>query len=339
MHTTGLDVSDKKTHICTLDDSGEVIERRTIPTTVLAIQQAFGGREKARVILEVGPHSRWMHVCLEAVGHEVIVGNPAKIPSITTSNHKSDERDAEQLARLGRVDIRLLYPVEHRSDSAQADLMHVRSRDLLVGQRTALINHIRGVFKAAGAALPTGTTPTKVPQVAAENMPPELGPALNPLIENLLELKVRILTYDKAISAMVKSMYPEAKRLATMNGVGDLTAAAFVLTIENPHRFKNPRDVGPFLGMVPKRSQSGNHDPKLGITKAGDAMLRKLLVNCAQYILGPFGEDSALRQWGLELAQRRGSKKKAAVAVARKLAVIMIAMWQKEQDYKPFPNR
>ena len=281
MHTTGLDVSDKKTHICTLDDSGEVIERRTIPTTVLAIQQAFGEREKARVILEVGPHSRWMHVCLEAVGHEVIVGNPAKIPSITTSNHKSDERDAEQLARLGRVDLRLLHPVEHRSDSAQADLMHVRSRDLLVGQRTALINHIRGVFKAAGAALPTRTTPTKLPEVASEMMPPELGPALKPLIASLLEVRAHIKTYDKAISAMVKSMYPEAKRLATMNGVGDLTAAAFVLTIENPHRFKNPRDVGPFLGMVPKavaewraRSEARHHEGRRRFAQEAPRQLR-----------------------------------------------------------------
>ena len=224
MHTTGLDVSDKKTHICTLNDDGYVVERRVIATTVHAIQIAFGDRAKGRVILEVGPHSRWMSFTLEALGHEVIVANPAKLPSISRSNNKSDDRDAEHLARLGRVDVSLLHPVQHRSDSAHADLMHVRSREVVVGQRTAIINHVRGVLKAAGVTMPTGTTPNKLPARALELMPVDLAPSLTPLLELLEALKVLVKTYDKAISEMVKTMYPDAKRLTTLTGVGDLTA-------------------------------------------------------------------------------------------------------------------
>ena len=338
MNTTGLDVSDKNTYICTLDNEGGIVERHIIPTTPASITKAFKRRARARVILEVGPHSRWMHVCLEAAGHEVIVANPAKLPSITRSNRKSDERDAEHLARLGRVDIKLLHPVEHRSDSSHVDLLHVRSREVLIGQRTAIINHIRGVFKANGTAIPTGTTAAKLGLVAEEVLPPELAPALSPLLKQLSLLREQIKVYDKAISALVKSLYPDAKLLTTIDGARDLTAAAFVLTIEDPTRFKDTRDVGAYLGLIPKRSQSGASDPRLGITKAGDALLRKLLANCAQYILGPFGKDSALRRWGLKLAERRGSKKRAAVAVARKLAVIMISMWKSQQEYKLFPG-
>lgn len=335
MKTIGLDISDNRTHLCMLDDDGTVVFAQTLPTTVSSVHKYFCELEPCRVVLEVGPHSRWMSFTISQLGHEVIVANPAKIPTIARAKNKSDARDAQHLAQLGRVDPRLLCPVDHRSEAAHADLMVIRARALVVGQRTAVINHLRGVLKAAGVKVPTKTTPTRLPDVVAELVPPMLLPAVQPLLTLLLQLKEHLRGYDKAITQLAESLYPQTRRLTSITGVGDVTALAFVLTIERPERFNSPRDVAAYLGLTPARSQSGALDPRLGITKAGDRLVRTLLVNCAQYILGPFGQESRLRAWGLELAARSGSKKKAAVAVARKLSVIMLALWRTQQDFIP----
>ncbi len=146
---------------------------------------------------------------------------------------------------------------------------------------------------------------------------------------------------EKEIEGLCRNKYPEAKLLQQVNGVGPITALAFVLTLESPHRLRSNRDVGPFLGLVPKKDSSGDMDKELSITKAGNKYLRRLLVGCAQYILGHFGEDCDLRRFGERIIERsptKSNKRKAVVATARKLAVLLHSIWLNGSEYKPFRN-
>jgi transposase len=156
------------------------------------------------------------------------------------------------------------------------------------------------------------------------------------VLATIEHINAQIASFDKALEAQVEKS-PGGQVLTTISGVGALTAMAFVLTLEDPSRFRRGRDVGAYLGLVPKQRQSGDSDPQLRITKAGDGLVRKLLVQCAHHILGPFGVDSDLRRYGLRLAERGGksAKKKAVVAVARKLSVLMHRMWVTGEVYEP----
>jgi transposase len=160
------------------------------------------------------------------------------------------------------------------------------------------------------------------------------------MIELLADLTARIREFDRQIETLSKDKYPETLRIRQIRGVGPVTALAFVLTIEESSRFKKSRSVGPYLGLVPKRDQSGQTDKQLGITKAGNEYLRTLLVNCAQYMLGHFGEECDLKRFGEKLAARGGknARKKAIVAMARKIAVLMHHLWKTGEDYKPLRN-
>jgi transposase len=142
----------------------------------------------------------------------------------------------------------------------------------------------------------------------------------------------------KRIEEMAEKTFPETQALVKVPGVGALTAVTFVLTVGDEHRFQKSRDIGGYIGLRPRRDQPGSHDPQLGITKAGNAYLRTLLVECANHILGPFGKDSALRRWGLHLMERGGknARKKALVAVARKVAVLLHRLWTTQEQYSPF---
>jgi len=286
------------------------------------------------VVLEAGTHSRWSSELLEELGHEVVVANPSQVRLIYGRSSKTDRLDAEVLARLGRVDPSLLSPIQHRGRQAHADLAWIRGRDRLVQARTKLVNYLRGVTKAFGYRLPKCSAQSFHRRIEGE-LPEELASVLQPHVEALADLHRQILACDRAINEAVNHRYPEAARLAQVPGVGALTALAFVLTLDDPHRFPRSRDVGPYLGLVPRRKQSGQKDLRLGITKAGDQLLRRLLVNCAQYILGPFGKESDLRAWGLHLVGSGGkrTKKKAAIAVARKLAVMLHRLWISGEEY------
>jgi transposase len=169
-------------------------------------------------------------------------------------------------------------------------------------------------------------------------LPKQLLSILGPLLVQIQSMTEQIKIYDRQILELSRSSYPETKVLETVNGVGNLTAITYVLTINDPHRFKKSRDVGCYLGLRPRRDQSGDHDPQLGITKAGNVYLRKLLTEAANYILGPFGKDSALRRWGQGLAARGGknARKRAVVAIARKLAVLLHHLWVTQKPYQPF---
>lgn len=334
----GIDVGDRLCEICVLDDQGEVVERKRITATEHSLTKYFAPKESMIVAMESGFHSPWMSRLLEELGHEVIVANARRVALISQNAKKSDEVDAELLARLARSDRTLLSPIVHRSLEHQKHLAVVRSRDALVRSRTMLVNHVRGVVKSFGGRLPS--TATGRFHKIREQIPVELLPALAPLMEVIEETNTRIASLDREIEKLCDDAHPVTAGFREVPGVGPVTALVFALTIGDPVRFKHNRDVGAYLGLVPRRRQSGDDDPQLHITRAGNTYLRRLLVNAAHYVLGPFGPDSKLRRVGLAIAARGGkrARKMAVVAVARRLAVLLISMWKSGESYEPFPG-
>jgi transposase len=334
-YTLGLDLGDRTTHFILLDVHGQAIERGSVTTTREALRQRFDGLPPGRVVLEVSTHSPWVAALFGELGHAVIVANARAVKAVSHNPRKSDRVDAELLARLGRVDPALLHPLEHRGEAARRDLPVLRARDTLVRARAMIINSARGLVKSSGARLPKCAAEA-FHRRAAEAVPAELQPALAPLLEASATLTQQIRTYDREIEAMLER-HPATRALRQPRGVGPLTSLAFVLTIDDPQRFAHSRMVGPYLGLVPRRQQSGERDPQLHITRAGDQFLRKLLVECAQYMLGAFGEDCDLRRWGLRLAGEgsRARKRRAVVAVARKLATLLHHLWVSGEVYEP----
>lgn len=337
MFYIGLDLGDKFSYLTTVDPEGELIEEARLPTTRASFQRKFSAMPSCRIAMEVGAHSRWASHLLKELGHDVLVANARKLRAIYHNPRKGDRADAETLARLARLDPELLSPIHHRSPQAQADLAILRSRDALVRCRTLLINHARSIVKSVGARLPSCSADAFASK-AASAIPDSLQPALLPIVETIDSLTRQIRAYDRQIEHLCRDQYPETLRLQEISGVGPLTALGFLLTLEDPARFRRSRDVGPALGLVPRRDQSGDQDPQLRITKTGDPYLRQLLVNAAHYILGPFGPDCDLRRWGLKLAERGGknAKKRAVVGVARKLAILLHRLWKTGEVYDPF---
>jgi transposase len=332
--TIGCDLGDKRSAVYVLraDDSGE---QHRVPTNRVAMERLFQKWPGSHVVLEVGTHSRWVTSLLRSGGHRVTLANPRQLGLITKSESKSDVRDAEMLARLGRADLKLLAPVEHRDERSQAELAVIKARDIAVGTRTKLINHIRGVAKSFGERLPKCTAES-FHRKTLFLIPTGLRPALEPLYATLEALHAQIRRLEQTIANLTKQA-PELVALCQVDGVGELTALAFMRTLGDKSRFRKSRVAGAFLGLRPRRNQSGDDDPQLRITKAGDGFVRKLLVVAANYILGPFGKDSDLRRWGLKLAERGGKngRKRAKVAVARKLAVLLHRLWVTGEVYQP----
>jgi transposase len=339
--TAGLDLGDKYSYLCLIDQqSGEVAEEGRLRTTPEAFRRRFASEQPLRIAIEAGTHSPWVSRVLEKCGHEVLVANARKLRLIYTNKRKTDEIDAENLARLARLDPRLLYPLKHRGEECQAHLAILRSREALVGSRTQLVNHVRGAVKSFGARLPKCPARSFHNRVAA-HIPEALLPALGPVLETIASLTQRIRQYDRQLETISEERYPETELLRQVEGIGPLTALTFVLTLEDPHRFERSRSVGAYLGLVPATAQSGDRDPQKRISKEGDEMLRKLLVGSAHYILGPFAkEDSDLRRHGEKIASRgaKNAKKRAVVAVARKLAVLLHSLWVSGEVYEPLYN-
>lgn len=333
--TIGLDLGDRQSRTCEIDAAGQVVKTAGVATTQVGMRAYFGGRAPCRVVLEAGTHSPWVSRQLKELGHEAVVANPGELYGKRRRKKRNDRTDAEFLARHGRADLRLLSPICHRGPRAQEHLAILRARDQLVRSRTKLINHVRGAVKAVGARIVKCSAPVFARR-AARQIPDELRPALEPLLEVIAHLTQRIDAMDKQIETVAQE-YPEAVRLQQPKGVGALTAVAFVLLIEDPKRFKRSRDVGPYFGLVPRLDDSSDSNPQLRITKAGDELGRRLLVSAAQYILGPFGPDCDLRRHGEAIAARGGknAKKRAVVAVARKLAVMLHRLWISGADYQP----
>ena len=337
--TIGLDLGDRSTHYCILNEAGEVILEHRLPTTPKGIHQVFDGIPRSRIALETGVHSPWVSRQLTQLGHEVIVAHARNVRLIGESSRKDDQLDARTLARLARIDPSLLGPVQHRSAKAQIHLTVIRARAGLVSARTALVNAARGLTKSYGERLRKCGT-QQMNREMAKGLSQELRDALEPLLGEIESLNQRITEYDRRIEQIAKEVYPEVALLKQVKGVGTLIALTFVLTLEDSHRFRRSRDVGCFLGLRPGRRNSGMSEPQLHISKEGDRYLRTMMVQGAHYILGPFGQDSDLRRWGLKLAERggRNAKKRAVVAVARKLAVLLHKLWVSGEVYEPLRN-
>jgi transposase len=337
--TIGLDLGDRFSHYCILDEAGKVILEHNLPTTAKGIHQVFSKIPRCRIALETGTHSPWVSRQLNSMGHEVIVAHARNVRLIGESSRKDDRLDARRLARLARIDPGLLGPVRHRSAKAQIHLTVIRARAVLVSTRTALVNAARGLTKSYGERLrKCGTEQMK--REIAKGLSQELRDALDPVLGEIESLNERIKEYDRRIEQIAKEVHPEVARLKQVKAVGTLIALTYVLTLDDPHRFRRSRDAGCFLGLRPGRRNSGKSEPQLHISKEGDRYLRTLMVQAAHYILGPFGQDSDLRRWGLKLAERGGknAKKRAVVAVARKLAVLLHKLWVSGEDYEPLRN-
>src|ERR671911_449509 len=339
--TAGLDLGDKYSYLCLIDtQSGEVIEEGRLRTTPETFRRRFASEQPPmRIAIEAGTHSPWASRVLEECGHEVLVADARKLRLIYANKQKTDEIDAENLARLARLDPKLLYPLKHRGEDAQAHMAIIRSRQALVSCRTQLVNHVRGAVKSFGARLPKCPA-RSFHKRAPGHIPEALRPALVPVLEQIGSLTERIKDYDRKLQKICQEHYPQTELLRQVEGIGPLTALTFVLTVEDPHRFEKSCSVGAYLGLVPATDRSGDRDPQKRISKEGDQMLRKLLVGSAHYILGPFGSDSDLRRHGEKIASRgaKNAKKRAAVAVARKLAVLLHRLWVSGEVYDPLHN-
>lgn len=336
--TIGLDLSDKTGLYVVIDSAGEVVREAKVKLSLDGVRKVFGARQPCRIAIEVGTHSPWLSRELARLGYEVIVANARQVGLITGNRKKkTDREDAETLARAARFDPRLLRPVQHRGEQAQTDLAILRSRQALVAARTQLVTSARGMVKAVGGCLPKCSTDSFATKVK-DHLPQLLKAALEPMLAAIAGLTDQIKALERDLEKLALERYPETGLLRQVDGVGLITSLTYVLTLEEPGRFRRSRSVGAYLGMVERKSQSGDHDPQLRITKAGDAALRSVLVQSAQRILGPYGKDSDLRRWGLRLAGPKGNKirkHKAVIAVARKLSVLLHRLWLTGEVYEP----
>jgi transposase len=334
--TVGVDLGDQWSNYCILGLGGETLREGQFRTRRQEVGEFFQGLAISRVVFEVGTHSAWVREVIAGLGHEVLVANAQRMEGRKRRRRKNDRIDAAKLARLGRVDPKSLYPIQHRSSEVREDLLVIRVRDSLVESRTKLISTVRGMVKTMGARV-AGCSSVSFSGKAADQIPHEVRETLQPLLRLIQTLSEEIKSYEKRIEKLGSEKYMDTKLLRQVNGVGPVTSLAYVLTLETPQRFKRSRDVGPYLGLVPQQEDSGDRQPQLGISKAGDRMLRKLLVGSAHYILGPFGPDTDLRRFGMKLCQRGGknAKKRASVAVARKLAVLLHRLWSSGEVYEP----
>ena len=334
--TLGLDLGDRAHHVCVLDAAGQIVREASLPNTRPALQQLLADFPRATVAMEAGTHSPWLSRYLTDLGAKVLVANPRKLHAISRNERKCDRRDAQMLARLARVDPALLHPIQHGTAQAQHDLLGLKLRDALVRTRVNLINAVRFTLKSLGHPVRHPSSASFHKTVRAD-IPTDCLPVVQPLLTVLAHITEQIKGLERDLVQRSKKDYPATQRLQQITGVGPLTALCFVLKIGDPQRFSRGRDVGAYLGLCPRRDQSGGTDKQLRISKCGDGLMRRLLVSAAHYVLGPFGPPCALREHGQRLTGTGSAreKKRAVVAVARKLAVLLLSLWKHGTDYEP----
>lgn len=336
--TIGLDLSDRVSHYHVMSGDGTTLSTGKVLTQRQDLVELFARWKGCRLVIEAGGHSPWVSRLGRDCGMDVVVANPRRVQLIAKSDRKSDRSDAETLARLGKSDIELLSPIVHRSKEAQAHLAVQRARNAVVSARTSLINHVRGVLKSHGHRAPS-CAPECFHNRALRAIPAELKLALTPLLKLIGQGNAQVKVFDKELERLGRERYPITQLMQQSPGVGPIVSLCYVLTLDDPARFRRGRDVGAYLGLVPRKRNSGALDPQLRITKAGDGEMRRLLVLSANYILGRFGPDCDLRRFGLRIAgdgSDKKAKKRARVAVARKLAVLLHYLWKTGVAYDPF---
>ena len=333
-NTIGLDLGDRVSRYCRLNRAGQSVEG-SVATTKAALRKHFAELKPSHIAIEIGTHACWVADLLRELGHTVVVANAREVKAVSQSLRKNDRNDARLLADLLLSNARLLRPVSLRSPQSRNDLAQINARAVLVEARTKLINSVRGMVKARG---------DRIAKKASSGfhkleLPAALQPALKPVMKAVEHINAQIKVLDDQIAELCER-YPVTNVLRQVAGVGQLTAAAFVLKVENPARFLRGEQIGSYFGLCPGQRQSGNSDPQQRTTKAGDRMMRTLLVQAAHYILGRFGPDCDLRRSGLRIAESGGrySKRRAVVATARKLAVLLHALWRSGEVYEPLRN-
>ena len=332
----GMDMGDKNHKAIGLSEDGEIVDRAEVVCAPKDVREYLKRHPGALLAIETGTHCRWVSSLGLELGHEVLVGNARKLRVIWDSSRKNDWNDAEKLAKVARMDRTMFAPVRLRGDGDQGLMRLVKSRDLLVKSRTGIVNQIRGFCKSEGFRLPKCSAESFARR--EHEVPPAVRAVTKPLFAMLRELARKIGVYDKMIAEGVKRLRGEdAALLDTITGVGPVTSAAFLAAVGDVSTFGSARDAGPYFGLVPRQDQSGKTDKQLRISKEGNGIVRRLLVTAANHIMGPFGKDSDLRRHGMRIAARGGknARKRARVAVARKLAVTMLAILKNRSAYRP----
>lgn len=336
MEYCGIDLHVSYSQICILDEEGEVMETSRVRTSRPALTKFFACRDQMRIVVEAGGSSPWVSRLLERLGHEVIVCSPRRVRLIAESTLKNDKVDAEVLARLLRIDPVFLTPVRHRSEKAQLMRSKLLVRRSLVEARSKWINTVRGLLRAFGYRVSGNASHTFTGRVDRMNLPDELLEVIEPLLEQLDLVSGEIARRDEELAGMAREI-PVVDRLQQIPGVGPITSLYFVLSIDDPHRFRRSRDVAAFFGLRPVMRETGDTSHYGRITKEGDSEMRRLLVQAAHAMMITRA-DCALKQWAKEIEGRRGKGKKS-VALARKLAVLMHHLWVTGEDFEAFPKQ
>jgi transposase len=331
MEKIGIDVHKVASQVCIRTDEGGFVEQR-IATTHAAFAKHLGGRARARVLLEASTESEWVARCLEALGHEVIVADPNFAPMYATRSRKvkTDRRDARALCEACALGA---YRAAHRSsDVARGRRAQVAVREALVSSRTKYISLARALLRQEGHRVRSGSAGTFVKRVQAQELPDQLRVRIAPLLTAMTGLNEQLAAIDKELEQLVRSD-AVAQRLCTVPSIGPVTAITFVAVVDQVTRFGSAKEVRAYLGLVPREMSSGEQRLRGRITKAGNTRLRSLLVEAAWGVLRyDQASTRALRDWALRIAARRG-KRIAAVALARKLAGILYAMWRDGSDF------
>lgn len=344
----GIDVSDRKSKVCVMakaEGSPKVVLETTIPTTKEGLSKFLATQDKATpVTFETGAHCRWMSDVASSAGFKVYVANPCRLRMITESKTKNDANDARTLARMTLADVGLLHPVKLRSAEHQKMINLHELRNGLVKERTSAIVQLRGIAKSMGFRIPKCSTEC-FHKLDTSSWPQDFKDVAWPMMKHLKQLAITVKTYEKQIRklAATPTFKAQVDRLMEIRYVGLFVATGFVAVIGGDvERFERARDVGPWLGLVPKQDQSGDVDRQCHVTKAGSPFMRRLLTESAQMILREGSDDTDLKAKGLRICQRGAkiAKRKAVTAVARSLAVMMVAMLKKPgEPYKPLSER
>jgi transposase len=329
-----MDVHKRESQVCIVDEAGAVVVEQRLRTARERLAAVLGERPRARIVLEASTESEWVAQCLEAQGHEVIVADPNFAPMYATRRRrvKTDRRDARTLAEACRLGA---YRCTHRSSAAAREIRAVLAvREALVRTRVRYVSLIRALLRREGVAVSSGTVETFARRLAAVDVPPGLQPQVAALRELLGPLTAAIAAADQDL-AQIRGGEPVARRLSTVPGVGPVIAVAFVAILEDVRRFASAGHVAAYLGLVPQERSSGERQQRGPLTKAGNRRLRWLLVQAAWCVWRDrTPRTSALRAWATPIAARRG-KRIAAVALARRLAGILYALWRDGTEYQP----
>ena len=333
MEYGAIDLHLKESQIRIVDEGGTVALERRIPTTRARLTDVFGGRPPLRILLESGTGSEWVAQHLEGLGHAVVVADPNYAPMYgqRTRRIKTDRRDVAALADANRLGV---YRRAHRVSAPQRDVRRrLRVRDQLVHVRRQAINLLRAQLRSEGVRVPTGAAETFVARFSASEVSAAVRSAMAPLLE-LLAAVAPLLAQSEQRTRQAAKADAVARRLMTAPGVGPVVALAYQATVDDVHRFATPGAVTSYLGLVPREDSSGERQRKGAITKAGPSRMRVLLIQSAWHLWRSPTGSATLHAWARRLGERRG-RRIAVVALARRLARILWAMWRDGRDFEP----